>query len=510
MTSHTKQYSMVLSNLLSGYLNENSLDKNFNKIVVDDLSFDSRNVKEGCLFLALKGETVNGIEFINDAIEHGAAAVLWDANSEVDAIKINWRKNSSGIAVPIIAVENLVQLSGEIANRFFEKPSEKLSVCGVTGTNGKTSCADFIAQMMSIDAPCGLMGTLGSGLYPELKETGFTTPDAVTCHQWLADIELNQAKFAVMEVSSHALIQGRVSGIHFDSAVFTNLSRDHLDFHGDMGSYAEAKSKLFKVNGLKNAVINIDDEAGRNISKNLAEDIRCVRYGLDKTFHPDIYGSDVKLDEHGLSMNVVTPWGEGQLEAPVIGDFNASNLLAVLSVMLLHGIDLNESLTRLKTIKSVAGRMQRFGGDTTPLVIVDFAHTPDALEQALTSLRQHTQHDLWCVFGCGGDRDKGKRPLMGAIAEENADYVVLTNDNPRSEPPETIIEDIKSGITSISKVTIEQDRQAAIHYAISQAKAGDVVLIAGKGHENYQLIGDEKYPFDDAEEVQQQLEACAG
>lgn len=508
MTSQVRKYSMSLQDLLKGFVNNQG--NNFTDVMIKGLSFDSRTIQDGYLFLAIKGESVNGIEFINHAIEQGAAAVLWDANAEADAIKLNWRKNSQGNEIPIVALENLQGLAGEVASRFYNEPSTRLPVCGVTGTNGKTSCADFIAQMMSVDAPCGLMGTLGSGVYPELTETGFTTPDAITCQQWLADMDSRKAKFAVMEVSSHALIQGRVSGIQFDSAVFTNLSRDHLDFHGDMQSYADAKSKLFKTAGLKNAIINIDDEAGRNIIDELDKEIQCVRYGLNKTYNPDVLGSDVQLNEQGLSMQVTTPWGKGKLQAPVIGDFNASNLLAVLSVMLIQGIGFEESLKRLKTIKSVAGRMQRFGGDSSPLVIVDFAHTPDALAQALTSLRQHTQHDLWCVFGCGGDRDKGKRPLMGSVAEENADFIVLTNDNPRSEKPDLIIEDIKSGLSSKTKVFVEQDRQAAIHFAIKQAKAGDVVLIAGKGHENYQLIGDKKYPFDDAEEVQHQLEVCAG
>jgi len=511
MASRTGQYSMNLNDLLAGYIT----DDKFNDINVTGLSLDSRSIKKNDLFIAIKGETVNGIEFINAAIEQGAAAVLWEADPSIDAIKLNWRQTSSNrgvsnIDVPIIAIENLSQLAGEFADSFFASPSEQISVCGITGTNGKTSCADFIAQMISIDAPCGVMGTLGSGVYPDLKETGFTTPDAVACHQWLADIKSNDAKFAVMEVSSHALIQGRVKGIRFNSAVFTNLSRDHLDFHGDMESYTKAKSKLFKSVGLQNAIINVDDEAGRNIADDLAESIHCVRYGLDKTFNPDVYGSEIKLDQNGLSMQVNSPWGEGLLTAPVIGGFNASNLLAVLSVMLLHGIEFHESLKRLTTIKSVAGRMQRFGGNNAPLVIVDFAHTPDALEQALTSLRQHTQHNLWCVFGCGGDRDKGKRPLMGSIAEDKADYVVLTNDNPRSETASKIIEDIKAGMKGHSSLSIEDDRHNAINYAITHAKAGDIVLIAGKGHENYQLIGNTKYPFNDAEEVKQQLEACAG
>jgi UDP-N-acetylmuramoyl-L-alanyl-D-glutamate--2,6-diaminopimelate ligase len=506
------QYSINLNDLLNGYITE---DK-FNDINITGLSLDSRSVKNKELFIAISGEKVTGIEFINHAIEQGAAAVLWEAEHAVDAIKINWRKTSANVEVPIIAVENLKQLTGEFAARFYGHPSEKISVCGITGTNGKTSCADFIAQMMSVDAPCGLMGTLGSGLYPDLKETGYTTPDAISCHRWLADLVSNKAKFAVMEVSSHGLIQGRVKGIHFDSAVFTNLSHDHLDFHGDMESYADAKSQLFKSTGLQNAIINVDDETGRIIAGDLDDSIRCIRYGLDEIFKPDVYGFDIRLNQQGLSMKVSTPWGDGQLSSPVIGDFNASNLLAVLAVMLLQGIELNEALKRLTLIKSVAGRMQCFSGVNSPLVVVDFAHTPDALDKALTSLRQHTENNLWCVFGCGGDRDKAKRPLMGAIAEKKADFIVLTNDNPRSETAINIIEDIKTGIQSVAKLTtekkltIEQDRHAAIYFAITQAKSGDVVLIAGKGHENYQLIGDKKYPFNDAEEVRLQLEALAG
>ncbi len=341
----------------------------------------------------------------------------------------------------------------------------------------------------------------------DLKETGFTTPDAITCHKWLADIESKKAKYAVMEVSSHALIQGRTNGIHFNSAVFTNLSRDHLDYHGDMASYADAKSKLFKYENLQNAIINVDDDAGRNIVAMLDSNINCIRYGLNKTFNPDVLGSNIKLDQHGLSMQVESPWGDGKINAPVIGDFNASNLLAVLSVMLVQGIEFKDALQRLTTIKSVAGRMQRFGTDTTPLVIVDFAHTPDALDQALTSLRQHTKNNLWCVFGCGGDRDKGKRALMGTVAEKKSDYIILTNDNPRNEKAENILKDIQSGISDVTNVTIEQDRHAAIHLAISQAKVGDVVLVAGKGHEKYQIVGETKYPFNDAEEVKRQLEA---
>ena len=512
MASRQQQFSIKLNDLLAGYFSAENNDhvEKFKNITIKGLSLDSREIKSGDLFIAISGEKFNGVEFINSAIEQGAAAVLWEANADVDAIQLNWRKSTDNLDVPIIAIANLTQLVGEFASRFYHAPSEQLIVCGVTGTNGKTSCADFIAQMISVEESCGLLGTLGKGLYPDLEETGFTTPDAVSCHAWLADIAAAQAKYAVMEVSSHALIQGRVNSINFNSAIFTNLSRDHLDFHGDMESYINAKSKLFEFAELKNAIINVDDEVGRNIADNLTDSVRCIRYGLNELYAPDVFAYNIILNEDGLSMSVKTPWGEGELASPIMGRFNASNLLAVLSFMLLQGIELDDALNRLSKIESVPGRMQRLGGHDLPLVIVDFAHTPDALEQVLNSLRQHTQHNLWCVFGCGGDRDTGKRSLMGAIAEDKSDFVVLTNDNPRSEAPEKIINDIKTGIVSLNKVTIEQDRQAAIHFAVNNAKAGDVVLIAGKGHENYQLIGDHKYPFNDAKVVQQQLEACAG
>lgn len=505
MVSQLQQYSMSLTELLRGYVT----DEQFDRVSISGLSLDSRKVKQQHLFIALKGNTVNAIEFINQAIEKGAAAVLWEADTTTGFIDLNWRKNAENIEVPIIAVKNLSQQLGNFADRFYAKPSVHVTVCGITGTNGKTSCADFIAQVMSVDAPCGLLGTLGQGIYPELKETGFTTPDAIICQQWLAQIKEQNAVYAVMEVSSHALVQGRVNGIRFDSAVFTNLSHEHLDFHGDMRRYADAKTKLFEIAGLKNAIINVDDEAGRKIVSGLNKNIRCIRYGLNENNKPDVYGSEIKLDQDGLSMKVETPWGTGRVSAPVIGDFNASNLLAVLAFMLLHGVEFNEALKRLSKIQSVTGRMQRFGGNNHPLIVVDFAHTPDALEQALISLRQHTKENLWCVFGCGGERDKEKRPLMGAIAEQNADYVVLTNDNPRTENAADIINDIKSGISN-KNIIIEHDRHAAIHYAISQAKAGDVVLVAGKGHETYQLIGKKKIPFNDAEEVKLQLGRLAG
>ena len=500
---------VMLKDLLSGFVAKEILQlEKLENISVSSLAIDSRKAGTGSLFFALPGEKTNGAMFINQAIEQGAVAVLWQSEKEVDALPLSWHHTDKA-EVPVIAVDALSQKLGKIADRFYAQPSKYIEVCGITGTNGKTSVADFIAQAISESTPCGLMGTLGKGVYPELEETGYTTPDAISCQQWLADLHSEKVHHAVMEVSSHALIQGRVNGIRFQHAVFTNLSRDHLDYHGDMTGYAAAKSRLFHFEGLANAIINVDDAAGREIAAGLPAKVNSIRYGLDKQYKPDVYADKIKMHEAGLSMRVITPWGEGELNSSLMGRFNISNLLAVLSVLVLQGADFDSALQSLQKIKSVTGRMQRFGGRQQPLVIVDFAHTPDALSQVLTTLKQHTQHELWCVFGCGGDRDKGKRPLMGEVAEQLADHIVLTNDNPRSEQPENIIDDITAGMKQAKKASIIMDRHDAIHFAISHARQGDIVLVAGKGHEDYQLIGDQRLPFSDSEEVQQQLEACA-
>lgn len=500
MAQPTMQHTWILADLLADFCDTRALSS----IAIQGLAVDSRKVMPGDLFFALSGKTVNGAEFINQALSQGANAILWDAQSSADYVECNWRE-FEGKQVPIIGLANLSELVGVIADRFYQHPSQQLRVCGITGTNGKTSCSHFIAQMLSKQAACGLLGTLGMGVYGELTETGFTTPDAVTCHRWLAEVQQQQAGYAVMEVSSHALTQGRVNGIHFDTAVFTNLSREHLDYHGDMQSYAEAKTRLFAWPALQHAVINLDDVAGQQIRKQMRADVQVLGYGMDSAQHPDVYGHQLRLVEDGLHMRVRTPWGEGDLYAPVIGRFNASNILAVLATLLCQGIALDTALLWLREVKSVPGRMQQFVTSSSPLVVIDYAHTPDALLHALTALREHTANNLWCVFGCGGDRDRGKRAEMGAIAEQYADHVVLTNDNPRSENPQAIIADIETGIQNQHNYLVEMDRSKAILHAIQQARQGDTVLVAGKGHENYQIIGQQKLPFSDSAEVQQQL-----
>ncbi len=502
MASRHSQFQLTLSALLQGIVDlKPEADRN-----ISGMSLDSRDIQAGDLFLACAGRNHNGASFIDAAINNGAVAVLWETQPDIQAIPLAYRPVSKGKAVPVIAVPDLSQLAGILADRFYGQPSRALFVCGVTGTNGKTSVSQFLAHTLSADAPAGVIGTLGHGLYQHLEMGRHTTPDAVTVHRWLAELREQGAASVAMEVSSHALHQGRVNGVLFDCAVFTNLSRDHLDYHGDMQSYAAAKAGLFSMPGLRYAVINSDDLTGRELLARLPNTLRVLRYGLEAEYQPDVLGKCLSLSADGVEVELETPHGTGRFHSRLLGRFNISNLLAVLAVLLLSGIPLQGALARLATVKPVAGRMETFGGGTKPLVIVDYAHTPDALEQVLKALREHCQGRLWCVFGCGGDRDVGKRPLMGAIAEALADVVIVTNDNPRGEDPEQILADIKQGMTAPELIQTQPDRRLAIAAALAQAKPGDVVLVAGKGHEAWQQIGDTRIPFSDIDEVASQLD----
>jgi len=502
MASRHSQFQLTLSALLQDIIElKPEADRN-----ISGMSLDSREIQAGDLFLACAGRNHNGASFIDAAINNGAVAVLWETQPDIQAIPLAYRPAATGKAVPVIAVPNLSRLAGVLADRFYGQPSRALFVCGVTGTNGKTSVTQFLAHTQSADAPAGIIGTLGHGLYQHLEMGQHTTPDAVTVHRWLAELREQGAASVAMEVSSHALHQGRVNGVLFDCAVFTNLSRDHLDYHGDMQSYAAAKAGLFSMPGLRYAVINSDDPTGRELLHRLPKTLRVLRYGLEAEYHPDVLGKCLSLSTDGVEVEVETPQGKHRFHSRLLGRFNISNLMAVLAVLLLSGIPLQGALARLATVKPVAGRMETFGGGAKPLVIVDYAHTPDALEQVLKALREHCQGRLWCVFGCGGDRDEGKRPLMGAIAEALADVVIVTNDNPRSEDPERILAAIKQGMTHPESIHTQPDRRQAIALAIAQAKQGDVVLIAGKGHEAWQQIGDTRIPFSDIGEVAAQLD----
>ena len=466
------------------------------------ISSDSRTIEPGWLFLAAPGVRGDGREYVGGAIARGAAAVVFEQN---EALSSGARFAPPEIAVPAIPVSGLRDRIGLIADRFFGSPSRKLFVVGVTGTNGKTTCTHLLAQVL--DEPqrrCGLIGTLGTGFPDRLDPASHTTPDPISVHRLLSHFVDAGAAWTCMEVSSHALDQGRVEGVVFNVAVFTNLTRDHLDYHGTMEAYARSKLRLFGFPGLQAAVINSDDTVGCQLVKTIGGGLRVTTFGLGEA---DIRATEVMPTPDGLSMQVSTLAGAATLRSPLIGRFNAMNLLAVLAVLLVAGMPLARAVERLAQARPVAGRMERFGGGGTPLVVVDYAHTPDALEKALAALREHTPGRLSCVFGCGGDRDRGKRPQMGRIAENLADIVIITDDNPRHEPPEQIIADIASGMHSTP--TIVRDRARAIGMAIGGAKTGDAVLVAGKGHENYQQIGDRRLKFSDREVVMQILGVAA-
>ncbi len=467
---------------------------------VTGLALDSRKVQEGDLFLALAGAQSHGADHIADALARGAGAVAVDA---VDAYPA--RAEFAADAVPLVQIAELRANVGVIADRFFGHPSRDMWIAGITGTNGKTSVSQFIAQALSIDAPCGTIGTLGSGIYGALHHTGHTTPDAVTLHAELAIQRQAGAKAVAMEVSSHALDQYRVAGVEFDVAVFTNLSHEHLDYHGDMTSYALAKRRLFHRPGLEYAVLNLDDPVGAEWFTELRSHVECIGYGFGKLAHEGpgqvLRGSALELTAGGMGFIVSGPWGSGHIGCSLLGRFNASNLLAALGALLARGVVFDTALERLSQVRTVAGRMERFGTSEQPTVVVDYAHTPDALEQALRALRAHCRGMLWCVFGCGGDRDRGKRPLMGQLAEALSDRVMLTDDNPRSESPWDIIGDIQRGMNDPESAYVMRERAAAIQHAIEMAEVGDVVLIAGKGHETEQIVGAEVRPFSDRAEV---------
>jgi UDP-N-acetylmuramoyl-L-alanyl-D-glutamate--2,6-diaminopimelate ligase len=485
------------------------------------LSMDSRFAHSGELFLACSGTQTHGAQYINDAIEAGVAAVAWEpsADNPPQSQGLPPGLSTEVVPVPVVAVEDLGSLVGVIADRFYGHPSRDLFVVGITGTNGKTSCAQFIARALNCDArPCGVMGTLGYGLVGQQQTASHTTPDALRMHALLQEMRDAGARCVVMEVSSHGLHQGRVNGVAFNVAVFTNLSRDHLDYHGDEQSYAAAKRTLFELPGLEYAVINVDDHFGCELLIGLAPSVQGVAYGFDLTVESTtaptsakrVQGLNLQLSADGIDFDVRTPWGDGHVHSGLLGSFNASNLLASLSVLLVMGIPVAEACALMRELPAVPGRMEHFGdGHHQPLVVVDYAHTPDALKHVLQALRAHCSGEVWCLFGCGGDRDRGKRALMAVEAEHYADHVVVTDDNPRYEDPEQIIADIISGFSLPHEVTIVRDREQAIRSVLQQARVGDVVLVAGKGHEDYQLLGDQKVPFSDADLVQQVLQELA-
>lgn len=461
----------------------------FASIFIDGLTLDSRDVKAGDLFFALPGAHVSGRSFVDAAITQGAVAVLVEQQQD-ECVEIRHQ-------VPIIPVTHLKEKMSDIAGRFYNHPSKQLSVLGVTGTNGKTTTSQFIAEALSLmGVTCGVIGTVGIGLVGSLTPSSHTTPHAIDVQRFLAQLLQQGAKAVVMEVSSHGLDQHRVESIQFHTALFTNLTRDHLDYHLTMDAYGQAKAKLFLRTELKRAVINFDDAFGKVLAEKTADHIPTYTYSLVSQ-KADITAKNIVFNEQGIRAIITTPWGEGELISSLLGRFNLSNLLGVLSVLCSYGYELNQSLSVLSRLHSVAGRMQRLGGDHQPLVVVDYAHSPDALQNVLITLREHCRGQLWCVFGCGGDRDAGKRSLMGEISALYADKVIITDDNPRFESSQKIIDAILSGIKNKKGIIVEANRSSAIEYAIAQASVNDVILIAGKGHEDYQESQGVKKPFND-------------
>ncbi|MBA3253195.1 MAG: UDP-N-acetylmuramoyl-L-alanyl-D-glutamate--2,6-diaminopimelate ligase [Burkholderiaceae bacterium] len=474
-----------------------------------DLHLDSRRLKRGDVFLAVRGERVDGRHYLPAAAANGAAAALIDSEG--------WTEEASAVsALPTLAVNNLRAMIGPLAAEFYRRPSEHLLSIGVTGTNGKTSSTQWIAQLLTrAGRRCAVIGTIGVGFADEpLTETSLTTPDPVSLQREVRGLLDAGAHALAMEVSSIGLEQGRLNGMKIDVALFTNLTRDHLDYHGTMQRYEAAKSLLFEWPTLSHAVINLDDAAGRRLIPGLAErGVDVIGYSASDAPGPEIECSiahrlaarAIRATSHGLAFEVELDGAAIPIEVPVVGQFNVENLLGVLGVMHACGIDFARAVAALPQLHPPLGRMQQLALPAAPLAVIDYAHTPDALAKALAALRPLVEAragkgaggKLWVVFGAGGDRDAGKRAPMGAAAAQGADVVVVTSDNPRSENAEAIVAQVAGGAADARELVTIVDRSAAIAHAITNAATADVVLIAGKGHESYQLIGAEKLPFSD-------------
>ena len=467
---------------------------------VTALCDDSRAVVPGALFFARRGMRVDASRFADSAIASGATAVV------IEGGPASVRLDAGAVVVGIPDVAGAI---GHAAARFYGDPSKHMTVAAVTGTNGKTSVTHLAAQ--ACGDRCAVMGTLGAGPAGKLECTALTTPGPIEIHRRLAGMRDAGLDMVAMEVSSHALDQRRIETVDVDTAVFTNLSRDHLDYHLDMEAYARAKASLFEVPGLAHAVVNVDDRFGRELAGSMQAGIESVAVTVSDQRPPiaslPYVRGHVSEARQGMSLDVVSPWGRGALTTRLLGRFNAYNVLAAVAVACVHGHRLDAVLERLHGTEPIAGRMQRMGGGSRPLVVVDYSHTPDALRNALSALRPLCAGSLWCVFGCGGERDRGKRPRMAEAAQECADRIIVTDDNPRGEDGDTIVADVMDGFARPDAVVVERDRGRAIHRAIAGAGASDVVLIAGKGHEVSQERDGARLPFSDIAVARRVLEA---
>lgn len=450
---------------------------------ISGVAIDSRRVKRGDLFIACRGERTDGHRFVRDAASAGAAAIVVD--QEVAALE-----------VPVIRVADAQREASYIASRFFDDPSRALRCVGVTGTNGKTSVAVHTAELLSAQGRrCAFGGTLGWGFEGRLCGSRLTTEDPITLQRRLAELVLSGAKAAAMEVSSHALAQHRADGVAFEVGIFTNLTRDHLDYHGSMERYGAAKRRLFESPSLRAAVVNVDDPFGATLARELRSRMTVVSYGASAS--ADVSWRDLSFDADGVRGVLESRWYGGPFAIPLYGEFAVANVVAALGAVAMLDGDVPSAVEAAEHLSSAPGRMQRVRATGRPLVVIDYAHTPDALAKALDATRRHIGGRVLCVFGCGGDRDKGKRPLMAQAVESRADAAWVTNDNPRSEVPLQIANDVLSGFSGRIPIHIELDRRRAIELAIASATPNDLVLVAGKGHEAYQEVGGQRLPHSD-------------
>ena len=506
------QNEVALDFLLEGFIDDALIDQ-CRGINIKSLVQDHRKARSGDLFLAYQGYHTHGLLYAAEAVAKGVSVVLWDGKVGVDNDRGNEILNSISSKVLCLPCENLKYKVGPIASRYYEQPSLSLNTIGVTGTDGKTSVSHYLAQCLdAYDVHCGVLGTLGNGFINDLHPTGLTTVDALLVQKTLADIKRAGARHVVMEVSSHGLDQGRVNGVAFTTAVFTNMGRDHLDYHGTVANYANAKKRLFYTPGLASAVINLDDEFGRELAREVREHVCVWGYSLnqDVSAYEDcadyfVNVLDMQPFERGYHLSVVTPKGRGHFDIPLLGRFNVANALAVLSTLLVSHFTFEDAIRSLSAVRSVDGRVEIISEENRPVVVVDYAHTEQGLSAVCQSVREHFKGKLWCVFGCGGDRDRSKRPLMAKAAEKYADRIIVTTDNPRHEDPQAIIDEVMTGFSSLDKVEAVLDRRQAIDIAVSNAQPGDVVLLAGKGHETSQIVGDVHIAFDDRRVAREML-----
>ena len=480
-----------------------------------DITLDSREARDGSLFFALPGRSAHGLEFAAEAAARGARVVLWEPAAGADLPTLP-------AAVVAAEIPGLKALVGRIADRFFGRPSSQLRITGITGTNGKTTCAYLLAQCLDrLGSQAAYIGTIGWGRTAALAPPTLTTPDVVTLHRELAQLRDGGVRDVAMEVSSQALDQDRVSAVRFHSAAFTNLSRDHLDYHETMAAYGAAKARLLMTPDLEQIIVNVKDAFGREFARNYRghAPLTTVWIGpappgpAGEPPWPEgrtLWAKEVAADVRGISIEIAGSFGAAVVHTRLLGRFNAENSLVVIACLLSLGASLAEAARVLAECAPPPGRMEVVEAQAheRPMAVVDYAHTPDALAKALAALREHCAGALWCVFGCGGDRDPGKRPLMGAIADELADEIIVTDDNPRSESPQAITRAIALGIKS-RRMRVIHDRGEAIGAALKEARARDVVLIAGKGHEDYQIYGDTRRSFSDRREAQRHLGAVA-